>query len=113
MANQGTSCSAKAGNPGYYCSVGSENYYGIVTNTCFSFSLFHMDRFIPMIHSFSAIENLNVPVGENMSFVYWLPDYKLSYLGFLERASYQPEMLGSRYDAVTARDIGLDPLEKQ
>lgn len=93
LANQGTSCSARAGSPGYSCLVSFDNYYGMVTNVCFPFSVFRMDRFIAMICSFSTIENLNVLMAENMSWVYWLPAYKEPNLGFLERASLSPRYL--------------------
>lgn len=93
LANQGTSCSARAGSPGCSCLVSFDNYYGMVTNACFSFSHFRMDRFIAMIFSFSTTENLNVLMAENMSWVYWLPAYKEPNLGFLERASLSPRYL--------------------
>lgn len=57
-----------------------------------------------MIRSFSTTENLNVLMAENMSLVYWLPANKEPHLGFLERALHYPEILGSRFDAVTKRD---------
>lgn len=44
----------------YYCPGGLDNYYGVVTEVCFSFSSFDANRFIAIIRSFSTFRNLNV-----------------------------------------------------
>lgn len=60
------------------------------------------------------LQNLNVLIAENMSLkLNWWSACKELHLGSLERAAHHPEILGSRFDAVTEKDMCLDAWEKQ